>query len=253
MTGTIGSVNTQEFMARLIPIDFLTIPTYKAKKFEEYPAVISQTAAKWHENIISNIQEHAVEKQRAVLVILLTIQDVNTIEKAIKQKGLRVNVRIYSRNDTNESLAIRKPVDSGTVILATNLAGRGTDIKTTSKVEDNGGLHVCLTFLTDNLRIEQQAFGRTSRQGHSGSAQLVLNQESLVKKFGENVLRLETIEQYKALRDLVEKVKIEAYEEDEHPYLTFKDEIFFEFSQLMQSCAKKENLKCSRVKSKKKY
>ena len=73
----------------------------------------------------------------------------------------------------NQETEIQK-IRSGEIIVATNLAGRGTDINT-EKIEDYGGMHVILTFLPPNERVEDQAFGRTCRQGNRGSGQMILN------------------------------------------------------------------------------
>jgi hydrogenase maturation factor HypE len=73
----------------------------------------------------------------------------------------------------------REKVKIGDIILATNIAGRGTNFKTEEDLEANGGLHVCVGFLPCNLRVEGQAFGRTSRQGNNGTAQLIIRQSEV--------------------------------------------------------------------------
>jgi preprotein translocase subunit SecA len=80
-------------------------------------------------------------------------------------------------NNMNQEREIEK-ANAGEIIIATNLAGRGTDIKT-DEIEKNGGLHVIVTFMPSNERVEEQAFGRTARQGKRGTGQMILNAENL--------------------------------------------------------------------------
>ncbi len=66
-------------------------------------------------------------------------------------------------------------MNSGEIILATNIAGRGTDLKTSQEVEDKGGMYVAITFLPETNRVELQNVGRTARSGKKGMAQLILS------------------------------------------------------------------------------
>lgn len=82
----------------------------------------------------------------------------------------------------NQEREIEK-INPGEIIIATNLAGRGTDIKT-DDIEKNGGMHVIVTFMPANQRVEEQAFGRTARQGKRGTGQMILNAVNLME-YGE--------------------------------------------------------------------
>ena len=76
-------------------------------------------------------------------------------------------------------------LEPGSIIIATNLAGRGTDIPISPKVLENGGMHVCLTFLPINIRVQEQAFGRAGRKGQPGTWQLVHN---VFKGYPEDII-----------------------------------------------------------------
>ncbi len=85
-------------------------------------------------------------------------------------------------NSMNQEREIEQ-INVGEIIIATNLAGRGTDIKT-DEIEKNGGMHVIVTFMPSNERVEEQAFGRTARQGKRGTGQMILNARNLTE-YGE--------------------------------------------------------------------
>ena len=97
----------------------------------------------------------------------------------------------------------------------TNLTGRGTDIKT-DDIEKSGGLHVCVTFLPNNLRVEAQAFGRNARQGKCTTGQMILNSQS-------NVLEI------KKDRDIFEELNLLEFREKDVKIIITKDKLYTKF------------------------
>ncbi|WPY00121.1 SecA-like and tetratricopeptide repeat-containing domain protein (plasmid) [Candidatus Megaera polyxenophila] len=236
LTGTLGSSDSQELLKDTYAVDIVFVPTYKQKQFIELPAIVTPSYWNWKSSVVKNIQEET-NKGRAVLVICQTIEDTEKIREELTGQGYpRNKIRVYGRSDNDDSKVIQNAIDVGDVIIATNLAGRGTDIKTTEALEKNSGLHVCVTFLPTNLRVEEQNFGRTSRQGKSGTAQLVLwNNGQRVFQNDDN------IENIKKERDEAESKRLERIKSSEIERIKIKDDLFKNFCELMNRLKNLEN------------
>lgn len=150
---------------------------------------------------------------------------------------------MYADNtDAIEANIVSNQIQHGEIIVATNLAGRGTDLKTSQDVEKNGGLHVCLTFLPNNLRVEEQAIGRTSRQGHRGTSQMILSRNRTLLQLAScypdylgkcNEKTNYSIELICDWRENAETANIKQIWDIEIPEIKKKDELFSNFCQLL--------------------
>lgn len=112
------------------------------------------------------------------MVLCETIEHANRIGEMLRKKLRSSAVKQYTMNDMNQENNVEKILPSA-VIIATNLAGKGFDIQT-DEIEVSGGLHVILTFMPSNQRVEDQAFGRTARQGKRGTGLMILSSRDLV-------------------------------------------------------------------------
>ncbi len=205
VTGTLGNDATQEFMSKVYKVGFIKVPTFKPNQFNEYEPNIQ--GSDWEQSIIDSIMDET-QRGRAVLVLCETKQRLEAIEKTLRLKHQHIKIHTYSRNDlqeaegkklteeeekrlTEEGKKLPKVLKEGEVLLATNLAGRGTDLHLSNEVKRNGGLHVCLTFLPLNERVEAQNFGRAARQGEKGSGQLIVNarQSEYFMQGGNNTIQ----------------------------------------------------------------
>ncbi|CAF3715511.1 unnamed protein product [Rotaria sp. Silwood1] len=236
-TGTLGSKDSQELVRYIYDVDFLIVPPYKYTQFRAFNDKLTQNEQEWLDECTKSIYDEAKIHQRAVLVISETKSDATKIyDKLItKEIDMKNKIKLYTRSDNEEQNAINNELDCGQIIVATNLAGRGTDIGTTRAVEENGGLHVIVTFLPLNTRVEYQAFGRTARQGKRGTAQLFIRASSDETSKDKDMAKL------KEDRDEQERQNILRAKTIELNRIEMKDRLFGKYCDLRQKLRNKEN------------
>uniref|UniRef100_A0A1L8DFD7 Putative preprotein translocase subunit seca n=1 Tax=Nyssomyia neivai TaxID=330878 RepID=A0A1L8DFD7_9DIPT len=227
LTGTLGSEAEQELLSSIYHVGFAKIPTFREKKFEEIEGeavdddIFSQVVT---EDVICEIKNG-----RSCLVICETIKDAKAIQKDLKATGNDIRIRTFF--DEDNAKATEEELSPGEVVIATNIAGRGTDFKTTKELEKHGGLHVCVAFLPCNKRVEDQAFGRTARQGNEGTAKLIMKQSEILD-LGVDTEIWDYMKLIKDKRDLREKERIKCIKNEEVPKLNFQDDLFQRFANL---------------------
>jgi len=193
-TGTLGSNKTQEAITEIYKVNLIKIPTFKKSKFKKLNNINENNKNDFENQLFNAIIDHTLKQSRAVLLIFEYIFDAqnfyNLYKKKLQNNG--IEIILYLRNDNaKEKNSINTLINPKTVIISTNLAGRGTDIKISEILEKNGGLHVIITFMPRNKRIECQAFGRAARKGERGSGQIIMQS----KESYEDLLKLQKIEE----------------------------------------------------------
>ncbi|XP_041968817.1 uncharacterized protein LOC121725777 [Aricia agestis] len=173
LTGTLGSERERNLLKEVHMVDFVTVPTAKSKQFHECIPIVCKNKEIWIKNIHNEVETVVNKEMRSILIICQYVEDVELIQKSLTNKGIQ-NIYTYTRDYEEFDIARGiKKLRRSQIIIATNLAGRGTDIILTDHLRLNGGLHVCLTYLPTNTRIERQAFGRAARSGDKGTGRLI--------------------------------------------------------------------------------
>ena len=226
LSGTIGLDYELRMLKELYNIQALRIPASMKKRFYEQKGVIIQSdITLWLNELFLVLKEETSSKHgmpgRAALVLCEDIQTVYEVEAFLWKNGLS-QCHIYCRSDSkSSSLMMERVLTPGDIVIATNLAGRGTDIQVDGAVTESGGLFCLLTFLPRNRRVELQAFGRTARQGNPGSAQVVLFAPTLPIQFRE--MDLSGI---RMLRDQQESRKLDVMMKTDVKTVHLREELF---------------------------
>lgn len=177
LTGTVGSPSEVEKIKTIYGIDSFASPPHLPSRREDKPPVILNTDKEYFKKILESVQL-MIKRKRPVLILTETIHDSYFFEKYLKENKVVVQM-LNEVQEEDENSVIRKAGLAGTITVATNTAGRGTDIVLDNESIKNGGLHVILTFYADSERVEDQAKGRAGRQGQPGSSEIFLSSERI--------------------------------------------------------------------------
>ena len=205
ITGTLGTKLTQRAINIIYKINLLKMPPFRPRVLRIYEPETYSDEKIFKEKLINEIIEFSVHFNRVVLVIFEYMSQVEEMSKYLEdhRNDFRLNdtkIISYYRSD-KENKFLERQIGPNTIILSTNLSGRGTDIKLDKQVKNNGGLHVIITFMPYNERVEAQAQGRAGRCGDEGSSKTIILAKSDYNTLKQRRKKYE-LEQYKFLINL---------------------------------------------------
>ena len=189
MTGT-AETEAGEFW-EIYKLDVVSIPTNRPILRDDRNDVVFKTNREKYKAVIEEIVKLSQDEKRPVLVGTTNVEVSELLSKALKLRGIQHNV-LNAKLHKKEADIVTEAGRPGAVTIATNMAGRGTDIKLTQEVKELGGLAIIGTERHDSRRVDRQLRGRAGRQGDPGSSQFFISlEDSLMRLFGsERIAKL---------------------------------------------------------------
>ncbi len=205
MTGT-AETEASEFLD-IYKLGVLVIPTNRPVARKDSNDSVYKTRREKYQAAVNEIKE--IHKQgRPILVGTISVEVSELISRLLKKEGIIHSV-LNAKYHQQEAEIITRAGQRGGVTIATNMAGRGTDIKLGAGVADLGGLHVIGTERHESRRIDRQLRGRCARQGDPGSSHFFISlEDDLMRLFGSD-----------RIVKVMERVGLEEGQELEHPLL----------------------------------
>ena len=181
MTGT-AETEAGEFWD-IYKLDVVVIPTNKPISRSDKEDLVYKTKREKYNAVIESIVKHN-EEGRPVLVGTTSVEISELLSRMLKMKGIKHNV-LNAKLHQKEAEIVAGAGKPGAVTIATNMAGRGTDIKITEEVKKAGGLAIIGTERHESRRVDRQLRGRAGRQGDPGSSQFFVSlEDDLMRLFG---------------------------------------------------------------------
>ncbi len=209
LAGMTGTAETEEGeFFEIYKLEVVVIPTNKPVVRDDQDDAVYKTKREKYNSLIDMIEELRAA-QRPVLVGTTSVEVSETISRMLKRKGVPHNV-LNAKQHQREAEVVAHAGQPGAITIATNMAGRGTDIKLGAGVRENGGLFILGTERHESRRIDRQLRGRSGRQGDPGTTKFFLSlEDDLMRLFGSD-----------RIANVMERIGIKEGEVIQHPLIT---------------------------------
>ncbi|MBR2351449.1 MAG: preprotein translocase subunit SecA [Alistipes sp.] len=182
MTGT-AETESSEFW-NIYKLDVVVIPTNRPIARDDREDIIYKTKREKYNAVIAEIERLVKQEGRPVLVGTTSVEISELLSRMLKIRGLKHNV-LNAKQHQLEAQIVAEAGRPGQITIATNMAGRGTDIKLSEEVKAAGGLAIIGTERHESRRVDRQLRGRAGRQGDPGSSQFFVSfEDDLMRLFG---------------------------------------------------------------------
>jgi preprotein translocase subunit SecA len=186
LAGMTGTAETEEGeFFEIYKLEVVVVPTNKPVVRDDQDDAVYRTKREKYNSVIEKIEDLRKEG-RPVLVGTTSVEVSETISRMLKRKGIPHNV-LNAKQHQREAEIVAHAGEVGAVTIATNMAGRGTDIKLGAGVRDRGGLFILGTERHESRRIDRQLRGRSGRQGDPGTTKFFISlEDDLMRLFGSD-------------------------------------------------------------------
>ncbi len=209
LSGMTGTAETEEGeFNEIYDLDVVVIPTNRPIQRDDKEDLIFKTKREKFNAAIQKIQEYHKSGQ-PVLVGTTSVDVSETMSRMLKRAGIPHNV-LNAKQHERESEIVKQAGQTGAVTVATNMAGRGTDIKLAPGIKEKGGLAILGTERHESRRIDLQLRGRSGRQGDPGESQFYVSlEDNLMAMFGSD-----------RVANVMDRLNFEEGEVITHPWMT---------------------------------
>jgi len=186
MTGT--AMTSAEEFSKVYKLEVVSVPTHQPMIRKDLPDRVYKTERGKFKAVTRDVKKRH-QKGQPILIGTIAIERSEVLSKYLDREGVRHEI-LNAKNHEREAQIIAQAGQKGSVTIATNMAGRGTDIKLEKGVQKLGGLHILGTERHEARRIDDQLRGRSGRQGDPGSSQFFVSMEDeLMRRFGSDKVK----------------------------------------------------------------